>query len=120
MKTFDEIVETLGATEIKNFAFAQKKVLTKEFKKIVNNMKHVDLESIAELPAVEALKDNLTNAMNKVQDNEVFEYAKNKVADTKKTVLSVLNIPTNDDVESLTRKLASLEKKLQSLSRHSK
>ncbi|MBF0103960.1 MAG: hypothetical protein HQM16_01425 [Deltaproteobacteria bacterium] len=118
MKTLDEIVTKLGAKDIKDMAFEKTNELTKEFKNIVKNIKKIDLNSINSHPAIEQIKENVTGAINRVQDMEIVEFAKNTVESTKNQVFSVLNIPSQEEVDNLTRKLVSLEKKFKAVQRH--
>ena len=66
---------------------------------------------------VDKIKDNFTSTVDRLQDLEVVEYAKVKMIDTKKQVLSALQIPSNTQLEQLTRKLSMMEKKHDTLKR---
>lgn len=121
MKTLEEIIETLGASEFTNKAVEKTeeitKGLTKEFKTLVGQIKNIDLNHLADSSVVEAIKDNVGTALSRVQEIEMLEYAKGKVHDTKNSVFAMLNIPSQVEVDNLTRKLVALEKKLSKISK---
>jgi hypothetical protein len=73
---------------------------------LVNNLNMDDLRHLA------------SNTLNTFQDMELVEFAKVKVGDTRRQLLSALQIPSQDDVNSLSQKVVSLEKKLSTLKRH--
>lgn len=81
-----------------------------QFKKrvdgLVNNLNVDDLRNLA------------SNTLNTFQDMELVEFAKVKAKDTRRQLLSALQIPSQDDVNSLSQKVVSLEKKLGALKRH--
>lgn len=118
MKNLDEIMDSIGAADIKNRAVEKTDELTKEMKKLVKNFKKLDLNNLAENPVIENIMDNVNAAISRVQDLEVIEYAKEKVTDTKNQFFTLLNIPSQVDVDNLTRKLVALEKKIKTISKH--
>lgn len=124
LKTVDDLVSNLDTTEIRRRAVATSGELKREFKKISNGVmsqiKTVEtaLEDGALSDVVGKIKGNLSATMDKISDMEVLEYAKVKMQDTRAQVLSALQIPSHNDVTTLTRKLATLEKKLNALKRH--
>lgn len=116
MKTLDEVMTSLGAGDIKTRAFEKTDAWTREMKRLVRNFKKLDL-NLADLPLVENLKDNVATALTRMQGLEVVAYARDKVAETKNQVFGLLNIPSQEDVDHLTRKVVALEKKVRSMSR---
>jgi len=68
-------------------------------------------------PMMEAIRENVNLAVDRVQDLEILELAKEKVSDTKNQVLSVFNVPSQGDVDNLTKKLAALEKKVKTINK---
>lgn len=117
----EQLFSGLNSQEIKTLATEKSTEIRKEVKKFVKGLKKFDLSSITALAdnaVVESLRDNLNMAIDRVQDLEVMEYAKGKVADTKNTVLSVLNVPSQVEVDNLTRKMVALEKKVKAMGRH--
>lgn len=123
-RTVDEIIGNGGTAAIRRKALAKGGELKKEFKKfsneVITQIKSVEnaIEDGVLDNVVDKIKGNFTSTVSKLQDLEVVEYAKVKMNDTKKQVLSALEIPSNTELESLTRKLSALEKKLNTLKRH--
>lgn len=107
-KTVDGIIANAGVTEIR--------------RKAVDVLSQIRVENVIEDGAIEnvvgMIRDNVSSTVNKLQDLEVVEYAKVKMKDTREQVMSALQIPSHADVEQLTRKLAALEKKLNTIKRH--
>jgi polyhydroxyalkanoate synthesis regulator phasin len=60
---------------------------------------------------------NLLTLVDQLSDNGFVQRAKATLFQTRKEVLSLLSIPTQDEVEKLERKIVSLEKRLSNLSR---
>jgi hypothetical protein len=100
-KTVDGIIANAGVTEIR--------------RKAVDVLSQIRVENVIEDGAIEnvvgMIRDNVSSTVTKLQDLEVVEYAKVKM-------MSALQIPSHADVEQLTRKLAALEKKLNTIKRH--
>jgi len=117
MKNLDYLFETIGASEFKDKAVEKTEELTQELKNLVGNIKDMDI-NLVENPVVDAIKDNVSSALSRVQDLEVVEMAKEKVVDTKNQFFSLLNIPSQVDVDNLSRKIVALEKKVKSISKH--
>lgn len=67
---------------------------------------------------VNDLKNLATNTLNTFQDLELVEFAKVKAGDTRLKLLSALQIPSQDEVDTLSKKVVALEKKLGTLKRH--
>lgn len=118
MKKWDEIIKLFGTKDFRNLASEMKAEWAHDFKKVVKNLKKIDLETINHHPAVENVRENIGQAIHRVQDLEIVEYAKSKVEDTKNQVLSALDIPSKGEVATLTRKLVALEKKFKTVRRH--
>ena len=64
------------------------------------------------------IKNLASNTLQSFQDLEVLEYAKLSLNDTKRQLLSALQIPSTEDLNDLSKKVSVLEKKLSSLKRH--
>jgi len=122
MKNFD-IFDRVGAAEFKSYAKQKRDEVTKEFKKVskdfVDNVKTLDLKFV-DADVLENIKDNINNAITRVQDLEVLETAKEKVSDARNQMFTILNIPSQNEVNSLIRKVATLEKKVNALKKHTK
>lgn len=122
LKIFDEVIASIGATDIKNKAFEKKDELVADIKRlsddIVDNIKNFDLTF--DTTILTKLKDNLSSTIKRIQQSEVVEYAVNKVNDGKNQIFSFLQIPSQVEIDNLSRKVVSLEKKLKVVTKHSK
>ncbi|EKD41429.1 MAG: hypothetical protein ACD_73C00723G0002 [uncultured bacterium] len=117
-KNFDEIVDKIGAAEIYSKASEKTEGLTKEVKKvadeIVAKIKKIDLSKTQDI--LNDVRTNIDQLVNKLSQAEVVEQAKEKAVSTRNQVLHILNVPTKTEVDSLTKKVGSLEKKIKVLS----
>ncbi len=115
IKNFDELIDQLGAIELKEKALEKteglRKELKKKSKKVVKELKKKDWNFV-DPHIIDDVKENISTAVSQVNTAEFFEHAKDRVLSTKKHVLGMLDIPTQTDINTLTRKVASLEKKL--------
>lgn len=93
-KRVDSLIDQVGANDIGRKAIQKSEELGKE------------------------VLNNLSSTLTRLQDSEVVEYARIKANGTRNQVLSALNIPSNDEVAKLTRKLSALEKKLSTIQKH--
>lgn len=120
VKIFDELIETVGATELKNKALEKKDELMTEIKRIsdeiVTNIR--DFEFSFDASLIERAKQALIDAARALEQSEILEYAKGMVSDGKNQIFTYLQIPSQAEVDSLARKLVSLEKKLKVVSKH--
>ena len=66
---------------------------------------------------IKEVREGIDQIVEKVQHLEIVEIAREKAVDTRKQVLNVLRIPSKDEVESLSRKIKGLEKKIENLSK---
>lgn len=99
-----------------------------EFDKVLKSAKKQGERSVAQLRKqvdgiidtinVNELKNLATNTLSTFQDLELVELAKVKAVDTKRQVLSALQIPSQDEFDDLSKKVVALEKKLSTLKRH--
>lgn len=117
MKGIEELIGRLDAQEIKTKAFAKKDEITKELKKQVKKLKKLDVKLNDAAPIVEQVRDNVNGAIHRVQDLEMMEFARGKISDTKNQVFTLLNIPSQTDLDNLVRKISTLEKKVNSLNK---
>lgn len=116
MKSLDGLLETLKTADLGSKAKEKGRALEKELKKYVKTLKSLDA-NFTQTAVFEALLDNVNDVLGRVQDLEVLEFAKGKVSDTKHQIFSMLDIPSQIDVDHLTRKISHLEKKVNTLSK---
>lgn len=119
-KNFDEIVGRISSSEIYSLASEKTEELGKEVKKladeVVAKIKRFDIKLAN--PVLKEIRVNLDQFIEKLQALEVVELAKDKAQSTRRQVLSVLSIPSQEDISHLTRKVANLEKKIKTLHEH--
>lgn len=118
-KNFDEIIDRLGATEIYSRASERTEDLTKELRRVADDVvarvKNFDLKSANGL--LEEVRGNLNQVVEKFQTLELLDLVRERAITTRNQVFNVLRIPTQEEVRELNRKLQSLEKKVKTLSR---
>lgn len=62
-------------------------------------------------------RNNLLTLVDQLTDSGFIHRAKATLKQTRKEILTLLSIPTQDEVEKLEKKIVSLEKRLSTLSR---
>ena len=121
MKNIDDLMDKVGASELKDKAIKKTDAFTRELlkasKEFVDNFKSMDIELEDSLENIkDGVTERLQDAVDQMQGSEFFEFAKGKFSDTKNQVFTVFNIPSQADVDRLARRVVSLEKKLKTLS----
>lgn len=121
-KNFDEILEKISTTELYTMASEKTEGLQKEVRKladeVVARLKNFDLRVASSI--FSDVRVNVEQMIEKIQAAGILETAKAKANDTKNQVLHALNIPSLEEVSRLDRKLTSLERKINTLSRTAK
>lgn len=119
LKIFDELVASIGATELKNKAFSKKDDLIAEIKRIsdeiVANIREFEFSFDASL--ITRARQALVDTVRTLQQSEVLEFARGKVSDGKNQLFTYLQIPSQAELDSLARKVVSIEKKLKVVSK---
>lgn len=122
-KSFDELFAWLKKGEL--FALATEKSgdVEREVRRLAEDVIH-SVKEIELLPGrvnfTEIFQDarkNLGHLVENFGDNDLVQRAKQTLNQTKKELLSLLSIPTQDEVVKLEKKIVSLEKRLSTLSR---
>lgn len=117
-KNLDEIIDKLGASDIYSKASEKTEGLTKEVRRladeVVAKVKKIDLTRTSDV--LKDVRGNLDQLVQKLSQAELVEHAKEKAASTRNQVLHILNVPTKTEVDSLTKKVGNLEKKIKILS----
>lgn len=118
-KNLDEILERISTSDIYSRATEKTEELTREAKKvadeIVSKVKGFDLKRANTF--FKDIRGNIDELMGKIQNTEIVEKAKGRAINTRNQFLSVLSIPSQDEVSELSRKVGSLEKKIKTLSK---
>lgn len=118
-KNFDDILGRIGASDIYSKATEKTEELTREARRladeIVAKVKNFDLKKANTVLA--EIRANIDEIVEKIQSNGFVEIAKDKAINTGKQVLTLLKIPSQDEVNQLSRKVTSLEKKIKTLTK---
>ncbi|MDO8518725.1 MAG: phasin family protein [Deltaproteobacteria bacterium] len=118
-KNFDEILEKISGSGIYSKATEKTEEITKELRRIadevVSKVKGFDLKAANNL--IREVRANVEDLVEKIQANDLVEKAKDKAITTRDQVLNVLRIPSQKEVDDLSRKVVSLEKKVKTLTK---
>ncbi len=121
-KNFDEILKKVKKINLYSKAQAKTGDLEKEVRKladeIIGKLKSLEIAPSG-FSAKKVLKDarkNVEKFVANFEKSEWFEKAKNTAQNTRVNLLSVLNIPTQAEVEKLEKKIHNLEKRLHTIS----
>ncbi len=122
-KNFHEVVKKLKAAGVLNRAKGTRQDLEKEIKRLVEEaLSSVkDLENLVKTAKVRALFKNFRagfqNAVESFSERGVLLQAKKSVVGTRKELLGLLSIPSQEEFESLARKISNIEKRLTQIAR---
>lgn len=118
-KNFDEILERISASGIYSKATEKTEEITREIRRladeVVGKMKRFDLKTANNL--IREIRGNVEELVEKLQSTELVEMAKDKAISTRDQMLNVLHIPSQKEVDDLSRKVVSLEKKVKTLTK---
>lgn len=118
-KNFDEVLERISNSDLYYKATEKTEELTKEVRRladdVIDKLKGFDIKVANTL--LKDIRGNVDEIVEKIQDTGLVEFAKDKAVTTRKQVLNVLNIPSQEEVSKISRKVVSIEKKLKTLSR---
>ncbi len=122
-RNFDDLIARLGAKDLIALASETRDDVEREVRRLAEEV--LDLvKEIERVPARINLGGLITDArrsfedvVDHLNDNDLIQRAKQTLNQTKKEVLSLLSIPTQDEVVKLERKIVTLEKRLSNLSR---
>lgn len=117
-RNFDEIFEKISSTQLYSRASEKTEELTKELRRladdVVGKLKSIDFKTANTL--FKDVRNNVDQIVEKLQGIGFVELAKDKAVSTKNQVLHVLSIPSQQEVDKISRKVISLEKKIKTLS----
>ena len=120
---FEEMVMKLGSKDLAVFASDTRDGLQKQVKRLAEDILQTirDVELLSERVNLGSLahemKLGVTNLVEQLSHSGLMQKAKQSVSDTKEEVFQLLNIPTQNEVLKLERKIVTLEKKLSNISR---
>jgi polyhydroxyalkanoate synthesis regulator phasin len=122
-KNFDDLLSRVRGTELISLATETRDEIEREVRRlaedIVNVVKEIELvpSRIDFLAVFNDARRNFNNLVEHLSDNNFIQHAKSTVNQSRKELLGMLSIPTQDEVEKLERKIISLEKRLSNISR---
>jgi len=117
-KNFDGLLSWLksGASEKREDVEREVRRLAED---VIKSMKEVELipSRVDFNGAFREVRKNFGNLVDHLSDNDFVHRAKLTLGQTKKELLAILSIPTQEEVVKLEKKIVSLEKRLSNLSR---
>lgn len=118
-KNFDEVVERISSSEFYAIATEKTGEISKEIRQladeVIEKVRSFDLRLGNGL--FKDVRANVDQIVEKLQATELVEKAKDSAVHTRDRVLHILSIPSREDVTDLSRRVVSLEKKVQAISR---
>jgi len=122
-KSFDDLFTWLKKGELMALATEKRDDVEREVRRlaeeVIQSVKEIELipgrVNFAEI--FQDARKNLGHLVDNLGDNDLIQRAKQGLNQTKKELLSLLSIPTQDEVVKLEKKIVSLEKRLSTLSR---
>jgi hypothetical protein len=122
-KSFDELFTWLKKGELLALATEKRDDVEREVRRlaedVIQSVKEIELipSSVNFNEIFQDARKNLGSLVENLGDNDLIQRAKQTLNQTKKELLSLLSIPTQDEVVKLEKKIVSLEKRLSTLSR---
>lgn len=114
-KNFDEILDRISTSDLYSRATEKTEELRSLADDVINKLKGFDIKKANSL--LKDIRGNIDDIVERIQETDLVELAKDKAVSTRKQVLNVLSIPSQDDVNKISRKVVGLEKKIKTLSR---
>jgi Mg2+ and Co2+ transporter CorA len=122
-RSFDDLFSWLKKGDLLALATETRDDVEREVRRladdVIQSVKEIELlPTRANFTEVfQSARKNLGSLVENLGDNDLVQRAKSTLNQTKKDLLSLLSIPTQDEVVKLERKIVSLEKRLSTLSR---
>ena len=115
--TVRHLIAQIRKEGIYNLAAEKKTELRKLVDEVVSRAKEIEFGNFNRDHLIHEAKKNLDELVEKVQESEWVARARVTARHTKDQVLSVLSIPSQDEVVRLSRKISTLEQKMSKLTR---
>ena len=122
-RSFDDLFTWLKKGELLALATEKRDDVEREVRRLAEDV----IQSVKEIELIpgkvnfseifEDARKNLGHLVENLGDNDLIQRAKQTLNQTKKELLSLLSIPTQEEVVKLEKKIVSLEKRLSTLSR---
>lgn len=119
---------TINVSDIRDKAFEKTDEIRDEFKKEIKRIRKLSGDLLESLKGMDVnldtsvvlskIRDNVSHVFTRAQELEMVEFAKGKISDTKNQVFTMLQIPSQVELDNLARKVVSLEKKIKTISKH--
>lgn len=122
-RSFDDLISWAKSGDLLSRASEKRDDVEREMRRlaedVINTVKEIELiPGRVNLSGVfQEARKNLGNLVEQIGDNDLVQKAKLTLGQTKKEILSLLSIPTQDEVVKLEKKIVSLEKRLSHLTR---
>lgn len=120
----DDLLARVRANGFYTVAHETRTEIEKEIKRLAEDLTHrvrdiefLPLAGVTRDKLIREAKKNLEELVGRISSSEFVARAKSQAENTKSQVLSFLSIPNQDEVERLNRKISSLEKRINTLSR---
>jgi len=122
-KNFEGLLSWLKSGDLITLASEKREDVEREVRRlaedVIKSMKEVELipSRVDFSGAFREVRKNFGNLVDHLSDNDFVHRAKLTLGQTKKELLAILSIPTQEEVVKLEKKIVSLEKRLSNLSR---
>jgi len=122
-KNFDDLLGKLNPSDLIAFASETRDDLEREVRRlaeeIVDAVKEIELlpHRLEVGTLIKDMRRGVGDVVDQLNESGFVQLAKETVLKTRKGVLSLFSIPTQDEVVKLERKIVNLEKRLSNLSR---
>lgn len=114
------LIEQVRTEGIASVATEKRAELVKLAEDVINRAKEVQFLNFGNFnrdEIVREAKKNLEELISKINSSEIFAKAKISAINTKDQVLSILSIPSQEEVIKLQRKISTLEDRVSKLTR---
>lgn len=122
-RSFDDLLSWVKSGDLVSLATEKRGDVEREVRRlaeeVMGSVKEIELLSrkVKLTGVFQKVRKNLGNIVEQIGDNDLVQKAKTTLGQTKKELLGVLSIPTQDEVVKLEKKIVSLEKRLSNLTR---
>ena len=122
-RSFDDLLTWVKSGDLVSLATEKRDDVEREIRRlaeeVISSVKEIELlPSKVNFGGVfKKVRKNLGNIIEQIGDNDLVQKAKQTLGQTRKELLGILSIPTQDEVVKLERKIVSLEKRLSNLTR---
>ncbi len=117
------LIQQVRSTGLASIAEEKKQDLVRLAGEVLTKAKEVQIASVGSLnnfnrdEIVKEAKKNIDDIIKKINSSELMAKAKVQALNTKDQVLSILSIPSQEDVVKLSRKIVTLEGRVNKLTR---